>query len=92
MRSLGRLRFIFNNLWFLFGWNLNNFSGFLPKLLNIFSNLKLQLKLPDKKLKNSILLNFFANLKSAIDRDTSDNPHKVNHVNSIDGRMIADMW
>ena len=84
------MRFTFNNL-FLFGGNLNNFSGFLPKFLNILSNLKLQLKLPDKKLKNSILFNFLANLKGAVDGDTGDNPHKVNHVDSIDGGMIADV-
>ena len=59
---------------------------------NIFCNLKLEFKLSNEKLQNSILFNLFADLLSTIDADTGDDPDEIDHVDGIDAWMVADMW
>lgn len=80
------------NYWrFQFRRDIDYTSDFFNIFLYVFCNLKLQLKLSDEKLKDSILFNFFAAFVSTINADAGDDSNKIDHVPCIDVGMIADM-
>ena len=82
---------LYDCLSFFLGRNIYYFRDFFYIFFNVLSNFKLELKLSDKKLKDSILLYFLTDLVRAVDGNTGDDPDKIYHVDSIHTRMITDM-
>jgi len=59
--------------------------------LYILSHLKLEFELAYKKLKNTVLFNFFTNLISTVNANAGEYSDKIYHVDGVDVRVVADM-
>ena len=76
---------------FLFTGDVNNFANFFDIFFYVFCDLELKFELSYEELEDPVLFDFFADLEGSIYRDAGDDFDEVDHVDSVDVGVVADV-